>query len=1127
MTLTPKHLQEWIDSAVNEEITHLGAKSLSGNTPYEYLFYSNAIDRRNDGRVSEGTLKRYHHIAKGGWWVDGIDTLTFEDSQWGQFKPDSPREDGNGKIVKYESPLKVPTEVIALRVPARIWELVARRYDVALPENYQSLPHSAFWEWVVENPQIPVIIVEGAKKAGAILSCGYVAIALPGIFNGIRQPKDESGEKIGNPSLIPQLQVFAYPGRQIYLCFDSDSKRKTVRAVNDAIAKTAKLFTKAGCEVGVMSWHPLLGKGVDDLIVSHGRERFDEIYRATLTFQQWQTHQLKRLTYPVDLLLNQRYLGEFTPPPNKQLICLKAPKGTGKTEWLAWITDPVVRSGERRILLITHRVQLSTQTANRLGIPYITESSEQGAHFGVGMCIDSLHPKSQARFNPEEWRGCWLIIDEVQQVIWHLLNSTTCQSQRVSIIKTLKQLLLNIIKYGGKILIADADLNDTSIDFIKGLLGIDIEPWIVENEYQFQQPWKVYHFHHKSPAALVKMLEGRLEASEKHLLCVSGQKAKSKWGSRNLEGYFNKKFPNLRILRVDSETVADPKHPAFGCTANINEIIKDYDLVIATPTVETGVSIEEKHFDGVWGIFQGIQTTDSVRQHLSRYRLPVPRYLWINPVGISRVGNSATTVKGLLAGEYKKDQANVLKLMQLGFNESIDGSFESICLETWAKMGAIVNLGMSHYQKQILEDLASEGHSISDARILEQMPEENESEALKQDVTQTRNEVYLSYRESVTGANSVDDSKYDRLSRQQSKTESERLEFKKGELERRYSVPVSPELVEKDDDGWYSQLRIHYYFGEGRKYLAEREKNVFSTALTNGDGDYFKPDTNSKLIGKKIDALDWLKFEELLAIDEISNSHPLASEIFEKCKTPKNLYNLKLVLGIDFTKAKTPIQVLQPLVGLIGYRFSCIRREGKRGNRVRIYGKAASDFQKDDKGKLILENGKAIPIPDGREQVFIAWLERDLAAAEKLAAQQASAELAKAQKAQEAIAPAPSLIEVAAAKLQAVEAWSEISLSQEEINAAWHLLPLGDRKRLEQLYQQWQQEQSLQEDASDEWMSLENIQDTAEMLKDCNSENLAVLRAIVPRHILQAAVKLLPSAEREQIRCLVLEQNAT
>ncbi|WP_322746363.1 hypothetical protein [Nostoc sp. LEGE 12450] len=62
-----RHLQEWLDSGVDQEIFHLNVKSLEGTTPYEYLLYSPNISRRNDGRLRDVDLKKYRHIEYGGW----------------------------------------------------------------------------------------------------------------------------------------------------------------------------------------------------------------------------------------------------------------------------------------------------------------------------------------------------------------------------------------------------------------------------------------------------------------------------------------------------------------------------------------------------------------------------------------------------------------------------------------------------------------------------------------------------------------------------------------------------------------------------------------------------------------------------------------------------------------------------------------------------------------------------------------------------------------------------------------------------------------------------------------------------------------------------------------------------
>ncbi|MBN3893848.1 MAG: DUF3854 domain-containing protein [Nostoc sp. NOS(2021)] len=1056
------HYQEWCQSAIDPEIVGLNFKSLSGNEVFEYLLYSDKISRRNDGRLRDGDMRRYDHLADGGWWCGGVDILTGADSLWGCLKPNTSRTgQDSSKTIKYEHPPKVDTEIFALRIPARIWELISRRYDVALPDNYKSLHYSDFWLWVRENSQIPVIICEGAKKAAAILSCGYVAIGLPGVWGGRRQPKDEYGENNGEPYLIPQLAVFAEPGRRIYFCFDADVKRTTIRAVNSAIAKTAKLLSLRGCEIKVMGWHSALGKGVDDVIAACGREQFDTIYCDAYKLDEWHTKQSRRLTYIPDLSLNQRYLGELAIPSGKQLIAIKSPKNTGKTHFFQWITDPIIRSGEREVLILVHRVQLGVDLVNKLGLPFVTELREtaEGSRFGMGLCIDSLHPKSQAKFNPDEWKGCWLILDEIMQLIWHLLNSSTCQSDRVAIIKNFKQVLLNVVNYGGKIFIADADLNDIGIDFIKGLLGQEIDTFIVENTFKFNEPWQINLATGKNPAQLVKLLTQKLKNREKCFVALSGQQANSKWGSRNLEAYYRNLLPHLRILRIDSKTIADPQHPAFGCTSDLNKVIKDYDLILTTSTIETGVSIEEKHFDCVFGIFQGVQTPDGVRQHLSRYRPPVPRYIWLAPVGINRVGNGSNSVKGLLSGEYRKNKANIKKLIEFGFEETIEGNFESICIYTWAKLGAIINDGMNKYSKQIIADLKDEGHIICEINE-DELPEPAEVEITKQEIYATCEKEYAGHCENVTDSKSITDEQYLRLDKQNCKTEVEQLQHRKGELERRYSVPVTSELVEKDDKGWYSLIRLHYYLGLGREFLPDREKNVMSTALKNGDGDYFIPDTNKTLIGKKIDALDWINYEELLETDGLSNNHPLAQTTLEKVKIHQ--YDLSLILGAKsnvFGKLKTPMQVCQKLASLTGRKFPRLRREGIRGNQVWIYGVAAPDFQKDDEGHLILVDGRAVPISDRREEVFTAWVERDILTREKLAAAKLEAQ-AQAQ-----------------AQAQTIISSSQLSaVAETEINK----LPI-----LEDQYT----EQKTQEIAVAQQPSLPTLEEIklAE-LKDCKSE---------------------------------------
>ncbi|MCC5609373.1 hypothetical protein LC612_21990 [Nostoc sp. CHAB 5834] len=248
-------------------------------------------------------------------------------------------------------------------------------------------------------------------------------------YKNIEPPYDQEIVKMYKPHGLLMAKV-------LILCKELQPTYVYIYGKDKAPSSWLELFKSILVEALQASKTPHEKSKKNDLIAACGREEFDTIYCNAQDLDRWNTKQLRRLTYTPDLSLNQRYLGELAIPLGKQLIGFKSPKNTGKTHLLQWLTDPIIRAGERRVLVITHRVQLATQLVKKLGLPFITEikQTEQGSHFGMGLVIDSLHPKSQAKFNPDDWKGCWLILDEIMQLIWHLLSSTTCQSDRVAII---------------------------------------------------------------------------------------------------------------------------------------------------------------------------------------------------------------------------------------------------------------------------------------------------------------------------------------------------------------------------------------------------------------------------------------------------------------------------------------------------------------------------------------------------------------------------------------------------------------------------------------------------------------------------------------------------------------------
>ncbi|MBD2498344.1 DUF3854 domain-containing protein [Nostoc sp. FACHB-280] len=321
--IDPEHWHEIVvNSAVKEEIAALNFKSLHQdsvegvNQAWEYLMYSKSLERRNDGRLKN--IKTYSHIEFGGWWCSsGVDPRSFPTLKpgevppqklWGCLKPNqkrekpeqhidsphyfkflqddkpspSPAEHSNKpkEFIKYEHPPKTPLSIFLLDVPDDTANLIYQRAGVSPSESDR---RSGFW-YCVWKHNVPIIVTEGAKKAASLLSQGHAAIGLPGINAGY-QTKDEQSNPIPI-QLREEFAMFATPGRDIKLCFDHDTKPKTIVNVHQALLKTGLLLQRAGANVSVINL-PGPDKGVDDFIVNNGSEKLQDLVSKAQLLKEW------------------------------------------------------------------------------------------------------------------------------------------------------------------------------------------------------------------------------------------------------------------------------------------------------------------------------------------------------------------------------------------------------------------------------------------------------------------------------------------------------------------------------------------------------------------------------------------------------------------------------------------------------------------------------------------------------------------------------------------------------------------------------------------------------------------------------------------------------------------------
>ncbi len=829
-----------------------------------------------------------------------------------------------------------------------------------------------FWKWVQSKTEIAIAITEGAKKAGALLTQGIAGISIPGIFNGCPCQKDEYGHKIGFPQLLPDLQLFTGNDREINICFDNDHKLKTRLNVKKATERLGKLFAVTGCKVSVMQWVNCPEKGIDDLIKSKGQDYFESVFKARLSLADYKLKGI--LTLFPDLTICERYIPESLVFPEKaKLIALRSLHGTGKTEKLAREVQKALNNGQR-VIIIVHREQLARELARRFNIDYRTDINKKdlgSGQFGYSLCIDSLHDKAKIMpFDPDhpQWEDAVIIIDEVEQVLWHLLNSPTCQKNRVRILKTFKRLLQRIaLSKEGKIFIADADLSSISINYIEQLIGLKVPKYIVDNSYVPDASRLLYRFLKKDPGELIAKLEENAKLGQKIICHTDGQKYKSTWGTRALESYLRKKFPSLKILRIDRKSVKDKNHPAFGCVDKLNEILPQFDIVICSPVIETGVSITVDHFDSVYVLSHGVQTVDSVCQTMQRIRSNIPRYVWCRNYSPTRIGNGSNDIKNLLKSTHKLAFAHINLLMRMGIEEANEITFYeenediksfSPSLIAWAKRAVIINNQNYNFADNLFSKAERIGYKIVDID-----DEEKDFTEVKKEVKEVAKGNYKNHTKRVEESPELDDNTYQEWQERDDLTEAQEETLKKAQISRIYATNrVNSELIEKHDNGWFNQLQLHYYLIYGKCFIGDKEKKALAKLKEQSDnGELFKPDVCKNSLVTRIFCLETLNIEQFFD-PEKEFTHESLKEWYEKIDNPVVRFQVKTILGVSIGKERSAIAVAQRILKVLGLKLELKerRRVNKGEEATRIYRGCEIDH-------------------DDRLAVFDRWLERDLA----------------------------------------------------------------------------------------------------------------------------------------------------
>jgi hypothetical protein len=375
----------------------------------------------------------------------------------------------------------------------------------------------------------------------------------------------------------------------------------------------------------------------------------------------------------------------------------------------------------------------------------------------LGLCWDSLW-----RTKDRDLKNSLIIIDEAELGFKHFVAGSTCRRNRPYLLKVFTDKIRECLMSGGRVILSDADLTDLPINYVRELLPIPINPFIVRNDYIGNETRWLVDFRSGSRGTTLDEIIANAKLGF-HLVITTDSQAEAEALEKKILDEFSdfcafldsegeitaqaRKKEKAIVVRLDRNTAESEAGKKFIQKPNESILHWKPRILIYTPTLGVGVSIDEStqrideewgesvpYFDFVYGLFFGVIEPSQCRQQLARVRANVPRIVWCKefnrglegctsffPDEIKRqmlkYNHSALSIIDLAKGiaGYDADDEEIREAMLKLLQEAWDS--ESRCwkdpsLDLYAAFKARENYSLWNLANVLREELEDEGHKV-------------------------------------------------------------------------------------------------------------------------------------------------------------------------------------------------------------------------------------------------------------------------------------------------------------------------------------------------------------------------------------------------------------------------------
>jgi putative DNA primase/helicase len=231
----------------------------------------------------------------------------------------------------------------------------------------------------------------------------------------------------------------------------------------------------------------------------------------------------------------------------------------------------------------------------------------------LSVCLPSIGHASYADF-VESCR--YIFIDEISQVLESLTSEEIYKNTDVSVVFNL---LKHLIKNAKCLILADANINQFTLDFIESCRPSEKFNII---EMKPKNEGKKAFIYQNETALVDKIINDVMMGKKVWIACDSNNK------TQQLKTIFSM-YDGINCIALNKNSHSNVDEKAFLADPHAESL--KYDVVIANSVISSGVSVEHGHFDYVAGFASGqsVQPTDFY-QMIGRVRQCLEFHLSIN-----------------------------------------------------------------------------------------------------------------------------------------------------------------------------------------------------------------------------------------------------------------------------------------------------------------------------------------------------------------------------------------------------------------------------------------------------------------------------------------------------------------